>query len=1469
MALSLRLPTWLLPLLFLGLVLWVALRLDPDFWRSNDVLMRLAQEAEARKDFPRALELAHKVRAWDPKDSGNGVYLGWLYLKSEQPEPALQVFREVWARDRQAVGALTGQARALELLGKPQEARQLLAAYLQDRPQEAEVLRTAGELAARRLEDRPLAITYYQQLYQLRPDGTVRRQLLDLLTAQGRFEEAIPLQEEEAAEHPEDQEALHRLALLHYWQRDYQAAGQVYQRLLERAAEDEALRREAARTADAAHDLDQALSHYLWLYGRHGGKKEYALVLARLWSQKGNHAEAAAVLAPLLQDHPEHEVQRWYALELLLIHDFTGAQKAYEAAWESGDTHKETIINLARLQARNRHFQKAAHFWDEACRRQLAEGELCWEAALTYSYARRYRDAAAVLEPLHRRDPKNPKLLLFLGQLHFYQKQWTQAAQYYEAYLQGHPDDVEVRRQFAEVLSFQPDSRDEALRQYGEALKRRDDPVLRLRRVTLLLDSQRWEEGERELRECPIPDNPALLREQARLCLWVGDLDGALSRYDRYLKKAPRDRDARLEKARVLIYLRRGPEALKIIRELRVSQTGVRPDQPGDGALLTASIEAALANQDWAEAGRWALRLYCRQFPEKHRLARDWGEARGWTKERIGGGGQGLPQARTPVPLATDNPPPKPPFPEETVGARLAVPGTGDGNVEQPPPARVEQPLPPVKKQARAPAPHFNGSDQSAQAARSPSPSVNSGLGFLKTENRKPKTENQLLTLEDRTWVARALCHSSDPKDYLLAADLAMENLHQKRSHHPSLLILEYLLPRLPRYEDLDRLADRLPGIGVGSPGHTTGLAYFDAQLGRHGGKVNYLLHLLESYRHRKWARSPGELLALADLAMELGEGRKAVEYLRQAQKLKPKDRVIAGLLRQCQLSRKNWSAALESLRQEGSTPENALEMARLYFLRGQYEGVKAMAAAVPADSPERPQALLLQAQACRAERSYPEALKTLAELAGRLPAEDLLMEQARVLEAQGDKGAVGLYEEIVRREPDSQAARVAKARQARARGDWAGAYRAYGLALKEAPQDIELLNELEFVRSQMRTQLASRGFGDPRGERRPEESVRPWQFSRFDRESQGLGLSNFVPGLLWDVLPVVQPESTYFTDSNKLYGGIFRVGGGFWITKVLPVTLGVEYREYNQTQKVRWYLSGTNQVSPTTLVENGSDTSSRLRRGEVSLGVGPLSVEDRLRLSAELIGRRYWKRVDYSAFAVFGSAINPAFPQEFSHSEFTEKEDRDRLMGSLELSARLWNRTEATIRYSRRDIFDQEPYLYPRLYQSVLDLARAQITGINQVDLGYSHQFRPGLDWRGNFGGAFYSDQNRRFTLYQGLAWQAVRQPRMHLDLTPHFYFASYRDQHEAYFSPHSYSALGLGIDFDRQIFRLPTLILQGTVTGVNQHGEWGPALQGLAALEMEFVHNFYTDLFIFYFREWVDDYRLTTAGVSFRWRF
>ena len=739
------------------------------------------------------------------------------------------------------------------------------------------------------------------------------------------------------------------------------------------------------------------------------------------------------------------------------------------------------------------------------------------------------------------------------------------------------------------------------------------------------------------------------------------------------------------------------------------------------------------------------------------------------------------------------------------------------------------------------------------------------------------------LSLEGRALLARCYAHAAETSHLDKAVDLLIVNLRKNRYHHASLLIMASLLPRLPRYEDLDRVMNRLPGIRVGGPEHAAALAYFDGQLGRQGGKLNYLLHVLQEYRRHKRPDSPGELLALAGLAMELDNRAAAARYYEQALKLRPQDQTIAKLLLQCQMAQKNFGQALKLMEKDRDNPATPLEMARLYLMRRQYEGVKAVVAKIPADSPDHPQGLLLLVQAYRGEQNYPETLRTLAQLEGKIPPGDYLMEKARTLEAMGDKNAVTLYQEIIALKSDSQAAQVARARQARSRGNWGAAYKEFAQALKETPQDLELLNELEDVRQQMRPEMASRGFPGSRGERRPEEAQRPWQFSRFGREPRGLGLSNYLPAFLADVLPIVQPESLYLSDSNKLYGVIFRIGGGFWITKVLPAQLGLEYREYNQNnQNVKY---GQLNLGLDPVFSQGVNAASRLRRAEVSLGLGPLAVDDRLKLSGEVILRRYWKRDDFhvmqtgqvrfTPFFASNKFINSSFfPQTNSSNvtgiaDFPRTDAHNRLLGTLELDFSPWPKTDATLRYSRRDIFDQEAYLFPRLYQSVLNLTEARITTYQQVDLAYNHQFRPGLDWRGNLGGAFYSDQNRRLTLYQGLKWQAVGQPRMHLEFTPHYFLASYSQRHDAYFSPGAYQAIGLGVDFDKQIFRLPTLILQGTVQAVSQHGDWGPSLQGLAALEWEFVQNFYMDVHAFYFREYVDNYRIFTAGASFRWRF
>jgi hypothetical protein len=412
----------------------------------------------------------------------------------------------------------------------------------------------------------------------------------------------------------------------------------------------------------------------------------------------------------------------------------------------------------------------------------------------------------------------------------------------------------------------------------------------------------------------------------------------------------------------------------------------------------------------------------------------------------------------------------------------------------------------------------------------------------------------------------------------------------------------------------------------------------------------------------------------------------------------------------------------------------------------------------------------------------------------------------------------------------------------------------------------VELLNEMEDVRQRQRPELTSRAFAYSRGESQADESMRPWQFSRPDREVFG-GLPK--PS----AIPVIQPETLWFRDSNQLYGWFLRATAGFWVAKVVPVHVAVEYRGYHQIKESQDNGPiigglGLDRV-------DGQTTTNRadLRLADLVLGAGPVNLANRIKLSGELIFRRYWKRVDreivQKGATWFPFPPPPHLIDESRVIKGTQQDDRDRVLGNIQLDFPLGLTTDGSLRFSRLDIFSVDPNLLPRLYQSVTNLGDVPLIIINQMDFNFTHQFRPNLAWQGSISGALFSDNNSRLTLYQGLTWYPYKEPRMQLGFTPHYYLTKYSEQKNTYFSPKAYNAMGLTLDFYRQFYRLPTIIIQASLEGINQHGVWGPGFHGLLALEMEPVKNFFIHPHFFYFREWVDNYHIYVLGMSLRYVF
>ena len=131
-------------------------------------------------------------------------------------------------------GSLIIHAQALDRLGKPKEALDTLAWYLQRQPDDRSILEELRPLSPPVMRSISPGDHLLSAALRLGPGPPGAPAAGETAGVPKPYKEAIPLQEEEVAEFPEDQEALHYLALLHYWQRDYRASSDIYQRLLEK-----------------------------------------------------------------------------------------------------------------------------------------------------------------------------------------------------------------------------------------------------------------------------------------------------------------------------------------------------------------------------------------------------------------------------------------------------------------------------------------------------------------------------------------------------------------------------------------------------------------------------------------------------------------------------------------------------------------------------------------------------------------------------------------------------------------------------------------------------------------------------------------------------------------------------------------------------------------------------------------------------------------------------------------------------------------------------------------------------------------------------------------------------------------------------------------------------------------------------------------------------------------------------------
>lgn len=178
------------------------------------------------------------------------------------------------------------------------------------------LLRTAGAVVA---------------LLVLTARGGTAQDPADLAWNRGDHDVARELYAARVASDSSDVRALHRLALLHAWNREFEPAIALFDRLLTVAPDNVEARVDRARVLSWAGRFGESAEAYAAVLERRPGQRSARIGLAQVLSWSGRLDSAQAVYARLLRDDPDDAD----ALQgLARVTAWSGELHAAEVAWE-------------------------------------------------------------------------------------------------------------------------------------------------------------------------------------------------------------------------------------------------------------------------------------------------------------------------------------------------------------------------------------------------------------------------------------------------------------------------------------------------------------------------------------------------------------------------------------------------------------------------------------------------------------------------------------------------------------------------------------------------------------------------------------------------------------------------------------------------------------------------------------------------------------------------------------------------------------------------------------------------------------------------------------------------------------------------------------------------------------------------------------------------------------------------------
>jgi tetratricopeptide (TPR) repeat protein len=325
----------------------IACDLDPDDEAARGLL---AQLYRIQQDVDGAEALLLDANG-APPDAASAWLLYQLYLEVGALDKAYAVARWMTEHDPDDLRGWVALAKALESLGRPEEAEQ---AYREALALDPDNLRIYAQLARmmRQQGDEEGAIDVYREMLERYPDDHATLASL----AQAQFDDedlegAIETFERIEANYPGDVESMKRLGYLLYEAGRYEEAGLRFERVLALAPGDGDVAFFQGIVMRRLSRSDEAVGAFSRIPPSHEYYADARTQLAGIHERSGRYVEALADVELALQAEPTRELELYGVTLRAKIGDFDGAVAYLEKLLDESPEDDELLYHLGVVHA--------------------------------------------------------------------------------------------------------------------------------------------------------------------------------------------------------------------------------------------------------------------------------------------------------------------------------------------------------------------------------------------------------------------------------------------------------------------------------------------------------------------------------------------------------------------------------------------------------------------------------------------------------------------------------------------------------------------------------------------------------------------------------------------------------------------------------------------------------------------------------------------------------------------------------------------------------------------------------------------------------------------------------------------------------------------------------------------------------------------------------------------------------------